>query len=445
MTMRRYAILAGAALLALMMVAAGAPPEVSADSPLAVRFRLADGVRITGDMSAWDDEGFSGDFGRRRWIDLMVGDAWDLRRRVMDREDAAEWIALGRLMLVMDDGANHADRRAGQAFRRALYIDGNVQSAIDAARAAAAQRRRELAAEAAQDAPGQLRTVTPEAGPWRADPWPVLTDQEQRAAVMTTKADAEAILKRAALEIEPIETERFLVYSNLPRQETARRAVRLEGLYEKLAEFLGADPRQNLFWGKAVVFIFADHDRFTLIEADAFDQLLPAWKVGICHYGGPKVYINCHQPEDDGERLLDMAMMRSAVHGFLHRYKTTARLPAWANEGLADYIASSYLDISPAGDDRRRSATQFVRSGGDVGAVMSMEYDHDTWLRENSIGSAVGQLLIELMIRQRPRKFAAWVNAVKEGKDWQEALTEDYGVTPGQLADTFTRYYQVND
>ena len=96
MSMRRYAILAVLTLAGLVALASAGPQEVPPDSPRPVRFRLADGVQIAGELESWDDEGLDGSFGRRRWVDLMVRDAWTLRRRLMNRESAGQWVALAK-------------------------------------------------------------------------------------------------------------------------------------------------------------------------------------------------------------------------------------------------------------------------------------------------------------------------------------------------------------
>ncbi|UCD75263.1 MAG: cell envelope integrity protein TolA [Phycisphaerales bacterium] len=442
MSMRRYAILAVLALAALA-IAAARPPDVSPDSPLTVRFRLADGIRIAGEMTGWDDKGIEGSFGRRRWVDLKVEDAFNLRRRVMDKEEAGQWVALGRLMLLMDDGANQAARRAEQAFRVALRLDKAVEQAIADARVAVDEEKRRLAEEEAREQAGRLRTRTPEAGPWKAEPWPELTDAEREATVPAMKADAEEILHRAGLELAPIESDHFLIYSDMPREEGARWALRLEDLYRRMLAMFGRDEKADIFWGKATVLVFSEQDRFRMVEADAFGQLVPSWVTGLCHFDGPKVFINCHHGSDD--HAFAASLLRAAVHGFMHRYQTPARLPAWANEGFADHLASEMLDKSPVFERRRRAGLQYVRNGGDVSAVLGMDYESDSWLRPDSIGCCVGQLMVELMIREHPGRFVAWINAIKAGKDWQEALKEDYGVGRAQLVDTFTRYYLVND
>ena len=49
------------------------------------------------------------------------------------------------------------------------------------------------------------------------------------------------------------------------------------------------------------------------------------------------------------------------------------------------------------------------------------------------------------MIRRSRVGFGAWVRAVKQGDDWQEALRNRYGVGRGRLVSTFVQYYMVND
>ena len=63
----------------------------------------------------------------------------------------------------------------------------------------------------------------------------------------------------------------------------------------------------------------------------------------------------------------------------------------------------------------------------------------------DDLTAAVGALLVELMVQQRPQSFGPWVDAVKYGKDWETALAEDYGVSRSTLVDAFVQYYRVND
>ena len=121
----------GAILAALCLYAAVAGPL---PEPLHVRFHLAGGVQIVGDLTFWDREGIDGTFGRRRWEELATDDIWRLYRRVMTPDVADQWIDLGRVMLIVPGG----DARAERAFERALRVSPDHEAAIEAARADAA-------------------------------------------------------------------------------------------------------------------------------------------------------------------------------------------------------------------------------------------------------------------------------------------------------------------
>ncbi len=74
------------------------------DEPRHVRFRLADGVQVSGQMTAWDAGGFDGSFGRRLWTELMADDVWRLYVAVMDQSDASQWVDLGGALLLTPKG-----------------------------------------------------------------------------------------------------------------------------------------------------------------------------------------------------------------------------------------------------------------------------------------------------------------------------------------------------
>ncbi|MHC4415385.1 MAG: hypothetical protein ACYS0G_08890 [Planctomycetota bacterium] len=424
------------AILAVMgtVAAAGPLPE-----PLHVRFQLADGVWVAGDMSAWDAEGFEGSFGRRLWLELMAEDVWRLYQRVIDPDDAGQWVDLGRLLLIVPDGESWAQR----AFRRALDVDSSSAALIDAARREAAEARGRRKERRRASEAQRLRTLTPEAHSWPADPWPSLQTEERVAAVLEMKADARQILSRAGMQIEPIETSYVLMYSDLPRLAAAGLAGQLDTVCERLGGITRLAEGENVFWGKAVVLIFRDRDRFRLVEAEAFDQLVPAEAVGICHPVGPKVFLNFYSAAD--EQALAEAVSHELVHAFMHRYQTPRRLPAWANEGFAEYVAARISDESQGSQERRRQALAFIRANGNVQVVLDMTYADRSRPGSEEVRDTVGSLLVELMIAENPAGFVAWIKAVKGGKDWETALTEDFGVPRGRLVETFVRYYRVND
>jgi hypothetical protein len=405
--------------------------------PRHVRFQLADGVQVSGQLTDWDTEGIDGSFGRRLWIELMPDDAWRLHVAVMDQKDAHQWVDLGRTLLLAEGGDSWAER----AFRRALRLDATAADEIRAARDAArdAGRRREQLERTTEDQ--RLRTRSPEAGSFSATPWPRLSPAERQEAVLTLEDDARQYLRPASVQLEPVRTDRFLVYGDGPPLEVARLATRLEATSARLAGLLGVDEKRNFFQGKAVVFFFSDHDRFRLVEVESFGHLVPRGVSGICHPDGPKVFLNFRTRTGGGIPARTVA--HELVHGYMHRFRSPRRLPPWANEGLADYVAAQVADSAEM-DERRARGLRFIREGGDVNTLIDRRYEDDR-TEPDEVTAMVGMLLVELMINQRPQAFGPWVDAVKYGKDWEAALAEDYGVPRAPLLETFVQYFRVND
>ncbi len=425
MTFFRGAILAAGVLLAAEPLA----------EPQFVRFELTGGAKIVGEMTAWDLEGFEGTFGRRSWSELVTRDVWRLYVAVMQQDDACQWVDLGGLLLAIPDGESWVQR----AFRRAVRLDPSTALRIEAVRAEAleAQARREDLGRTAQE--HRLHTRSPEARDWTATPWLALNADQRDAAVAEMKSDGAQILRQGGLQMAPLETDHFLVYADLPSIEVARLANRLESVYEIMDELFGADVTGNRFWGKAVVLYFTDSDRFRLVEAESFNQLVDRGVLGICQPVGAKVFINL--TGDLGSDASSAALARAVAHGFMHRFRSPKRLPVWANQGLAEYVASRTAPGDADAERRRSEALLYIRNGGNLAAVFNAGWT-DPW---PPVGTAVGGLMTQLMIDQRAQRFRRWVIAVKQGTDWTRALADSYGVPLPRLLETFTQYYRVND
>ena len=424
-----------AVLLALGEIANCGPlPE-----PIKVRFKLADGVRVVGLMREWDKKGINGSFGRREWTEIKVDDVWKLYQKVMEKADAQQWVDLGAVLLVMPEGESKAEK----AFDHAIRIDPASTDAIQTARDHAEEVKSKHLQELEDIKAQQLNTKSPETGPWSADLWPVLTLDLRINALNELKSEAKQIAQQSALQLKPIETAHFLIYSDIPRLSAAKWARMLERTYDEVSNLVGPFDSENIFWGKAVVYIFKDQDRFRLVEAETFKQLVPLKVKGLCHTVGPKVYISCYESSDKSQ--LARTLVRESVHGIMHRFRSAKRLPAWANQGYAEYIVSKVIE-DPSLDDRlRRPALEFIRSGGNVATVVSLQYEDESFPGPYDIGNAIGYLLVDLMIRENPNGFRAWVHALKKGSEWPEALRDEFGSSLRTLVETFVQYYKVNN
>lgn len=431
------------AILAVVVATFAQVAAQSVSPPLTVSFQLADGVRVRGQMTAWDETGFDGSFGRRRWVDLMPDNAWDLHQRVIDRKSAAQWVNLGRVLLLMPHESTRANLLAERAFRAALRVDSGAAPAIQSARDEADQAARARRAAAKARAEKPLNTTHPETAVWRADPWPALDEEAIKAAILTMRAASVERLERAGMDLTPMETEHFLVYFDIPRPEAARWILVLERIREALRRPLALSGESQTEWGKIAVCLVSEREAFQKLEEKAFEQLVPLATTGVCHCAGPQVFVVVQRDAD--EDLFAATLIHQAVLGLMHHVRTPRRLPPWANAGLAEHIASLELPTSLVLKERRQAALKYIRDGGDLNAILDLNYDQITTAKARDIHLGLGRLMTELMLKERPNPYLQWVMAVKAGGDWQESLKKDFGVPREQLVQTVSRYYMVND
>lgn len=412
--------------------------------PVSVRARLRDGAKIAGKASAFDGDGFEftpdaakGDAQPAartvRWLDVLPGDLESLAAKLLDEKRAAELLLKGELLFMAG-----RVKPGAAAIERAVKLDASLKDRAEAARARAEATLLDLAHAEQVAKFREMSSRIPNAG--TLAPWPVPTRAEQEAAVATMKSRAEEICRISGMQAVPVETRYFLLYAATKPEAVAECARSLDAMYEAVLELFGIPPGLNLFWGKAVVLLQPNQEKFRLVEQAAFGQMTPPGVVGLCHQIGPQVFVNIFWTDD--QDLFDSTLIHEAVHGIVHRYHSPARLPDWANEGLSEYIAAITFKTSPVDRGRRPQALDFIRGGGSVADVMRLSYRNGTWPGPEAVGYAVGYVVVELMIRQQPLKFGAWLRAIKGGKDWEAALREDFGYTVEAFAQTATDFYR---
>lgn len=423
-------------------------PRTELAKPVQVKFRLRDGKRMNGKVIAFDGDAFegaaSGDdaLPRTLWSNVHMDDLESLAGKILDEKSVDQLILKGELLLSVG-----RVKAAGAAFDRAERVAKalKVAAASDAKSRIAGARTR--GADKLIDAEHDFRLTKHAEMSARipmtnggAAPWPMLSRDEHEAAVAAMKKRAEEVCQVSGMQATPVETRYFLLYAATKREAVEECARSLDAMYEKVLELFGIPAGLNLFWGKAVILLQPSEDKFRLVEQAAFGAMVPRGVVGLCHQVGPQVYVNIFWT-DDQDRF-DSTLLHEAVHGIMHRYHSPARLPAWADEGLCEYIAAVSFKSSPVDKERRPQAIDFIRSGGNVADVMRLDYKDGTWPGPNAIGYAVGYVVIELMIRQQADRFGAWLRAIKGGKSWETALIDDFGYTVDEFGARAVEFYK---
>jgi hypothetical protein len=308
-------------------------------------------------------------------------------------------------------------------------------------RAASRRAARDTAAKAKRDA---------ERSEWIAklktrdvEPWPETeTDKEHADAL----AESREIVKEV-LSIFPgaqlYETEHFLFVSNMPPQQVDPYIASLDKMYAWMCQLYGV-PQDHKVWlgGKAPIFAFLTHGQFEAFEERFYPEARKSLRqfssvYGLSHLNrSGEVVIACSRGDDPHN--FGQMLVHETSHGFIHRYKTKAQLPNWVDEGMADLIGAEMVPASTAVKTREYAAIQQLAQRRSFGGMFSAEHI-EAW--QYGAASSLNRFLLQAS----RENYVRFVELLKDGMKWEEALKEAYGSTPDELLAHYGRWINVAD
>ena len=443
------------------------------EPPLPWKVKLITGETLKGTISKWDFAGIDGSFGHAPWSNFKPDDANRLCRKLLDWRLASQYIQLARMLFSLQGADKLADAALADAIRR----DRNCANDVVALRAEVAEHRRkviedrriaaekefqakavgadvpkkkndtpktkEVASKKKVDAPHAPPEIVASDAP-RAQPWSVSTDAQRAEALTDMKADADRWLKQVNLRYSVVEAKYWVLYADLPIGETKDLAQRMDGMYETVAKMFALPVGLNIFHGKAVVIVSATEAHYRALEMAAFNTMPPPGAIGLCHMVGPKVVVSAHKSEDENRFMA--TLVHEASHGFMHRYGSPARLPSWADEGYAEYVAAESFPNSTTKDDRKPQGLKWLRDpNNNILTVLHMNYENGSWPGPDAIGYAIGYLTVDYLVQTNGQAFGEWVKDVKAGIPWEEAFKNRFGWNITQLAQAVKARYRARD
>ncbi len=417
------------------------------EPPLPWKVKLISGETLKGTISKWDFAGIDGSFGHAPWSNFKPDDANRLCKKLLDWRQASQYIQLARMLFSLQG----ADKLADAALQDAIRRDRNCAKDVDALRLEVAEHRRKIVEDrriaAEKDfqakAVGMNDLANKEEAP-RVKPWNVATDAQRAEALIEMKADADRWLKQVNLRYCIVEGKYWVLYADLPLGETKELARRMDAMYETVANMFALPVGLNIFHGKAVVIVSASDEHYRSIEMAAFNSMPPPGAIGLCHMVGPKVVVSANKSADENRFIA--TLVHEASHGFMHRYGSPARLPSWADEGYAEYVAAESFPDSTTKADRKPQGLKWLRDENNhVLDVLHMNYEDGSWPGADAIGYAIGYLAVDFLVQTKGETFREWVKDVKAGIPWEEAMQKRFGWSGAQLAKAVTARYWGRD
>jgi len=306
-------------------------------------------------------------------------------------------------------------------------------------RAAARRAAREAAIQKKRDA---------ERNQWLArlqardvEPWPETETEETHAAALAKSREMIDEVIAVLPGTQLYETEHFLFTSNMPPEQVAPYAAYLDRMYDWMGKLYGV-PEGHKVWlgGKARIFAFLEREQFEAFEEKYFPEAVQTLRslvnvYGLCHLSPDgDVVIACYRGDDPAN--FGQMLVHETSHGFIHRYKTKAQLPNWVDEGMADLIGAEMVPASIVVKNREYKAIQLLTQQRSLGGMLSAKRI-DAW--HYGLASNLNRFLLHA----NRDSYVRFIEALKEGMPWDEALREAYGSTPEQMLAHYGRWIGV--
>jgi hypothetical protein len=386
------------------------------DPPLPAILPMRDGSVQRGEITSYDASGVTLSTAKGnvevKWADVKARTVSGLGERLIGSTGSArQWLELGQTLNALPDGKLLARR----AFAIALRMDPLLKDEID------------------RPAPTTHRSNPDQGSGFSRDErsrhlaWPALSDEQRRQAVAALKQNVANLLSQNRARIIPTETRYFIFYSDLSPVEVRKWAGVLDLMYARLAALFGIAEEENIWHGKAAILVFAQRDDFRDFETQAFHVKRDAG--GWCHYlAQGDVLISFFRASSDQD--FARVLVHESTHGFLYRYRGRPPVPSWINEGLAEVMEFEFVPqtgIRQANDAEAR--IQLRAPDGLKGFFTAPSIEFPQY--------PIARTLTEFMIRQNKRGYVEFINGIKDGMTWEDALQDKYGVNLNQLVNAY--------
>ena len=432
------------------LLAAPAPPR-SIDPPLRMTVRDTDGKSLRGSMTAFDALGFifnvRGEDQARRlpWTVFEPARVFKIHERLLERDDGEAWLQLGA-ELYRREAADAGEDALARAVRADVQLKDRAAMAragkpVGEPRPPAADQTVEGGGEPVDgnagdgDLRGGVTKSDSPSGPVSQGAtqnqfWGPLTEELMESSTAELLAEAQVARERLGLDLKIYSGSKYYLFiSDMSPAESRRWAGLLDRLYNRLCDTFAVPRGTNVFRGRGLIYVFqreSDYHRFHAVIS-GYDSTGSA---GLCKsYGNGFVEITFFRQQDD--TLFSHVLAHEAVHGFLHRYRAAPFVVSWVNEGLAEFVAADLVGLYRPAQVRDYVANVLRQRGGTQNMLADAKIQGWQY--------PVAQALCDFMIAQDRGRYRDFINAIKDGKPWRQALEEDYGVSPSRLLAAFGR------
>lgn len=268
--------------------------------------------------------------------------------------------------------------------------------------------------------------------------WPWLSVQERAEWLRRHREFAKTVQSRyPQLNLQVFETEYYLLVTDLDQGSSKKYLGYLDQMYEKMSVAFDVPVGRNVWCGKCVV-VALNHQRdYMRFESEVMqnprDDLHTSG--GLCHSGSSGRVTIAVWKGDDLDAFAHK-LVHETSHGFVWRMHSTSPLPAWLNEGLADWMAQYIVKTPGLLTKRQERAAQTAREKRSLNGIMTSNR-----LPREYFGA--GSAMVDLLIKKDAAAFRHFFVGIKSGMDPEHSLRIHFGLSYQQLANLYGRSVKI--
>lgn len=261
----------------------------------------------------------------------------------------------------------------------------------------------------------------------QAQLWPELTAEENAEAVAEYKTFLDEVRQASpTLPWNLYETRYYLFFTDMPQAQIAGYVTYLDAMYTQLCKAFGVPEGKNIWRGKCVILAFVDKENFYAFEQKYYSHDATGAQ-GLCHsHGDGKVIMSCYR--GDNPTFFGVVLVHETSHGFVHRVKSSARVPSWVNEGIADWIAQAVVTSDTEVQHRQQEGITRIRQTGSVGTNFLAD---DARIEAWQYGLATN--MVTFLLKLDGKRYRQFIDGIKEGLPPEESLQQSYGMNYQQF------------
>ncbi len=409
----------------LVVVAAVTPGQAATELEL----RLLSGQRVVGLATDHDDTGVvldvEGELMALDWKDIDTSSAYMAKKALLvamrgtDRNFTAEdHYHLGYFL-----AARNRYGAAGREFRQAESRDPSMAPRIkqawrDIRRAKESNNFRNRTKLRDIETPPPAQPVAD-----RSNGYLNLDEAKTQEILKVYREFGEKVRREVAPDLVLLETRHFMVWTDWT--ESSRNLIPdwAEQMYSMLCREFGFSPNETIWLGKCPLFCFRNRARFEAF-AQKFDNYAAGDALGYAKTDSTGyVHVVLRRLGSDQAAIDRFAttLVHEGTHGFMHCYRAPVKLPAWFEEGLADYVAERVVpDRSRTGENSVRLARQVVAQGRRIDDLFQFTSSPPGHYYP------IAHSIVDYLIRRDRAAFVSVIDDTKSGMAFDHALARHY-------------------